>query len=822
MDRRSVRCALLLNRDNPIVDDHRVHGVRTLPGVTFLDIVHRLLVAHGIPLDGTELNDVLFVEPVVTTESFDRELTVELVPDGAGFHVTATSRRTQDGTPVDDAVTTHLRATLRTGLAPLTGTLAPAAPGAAGDVGQVYATGRSAGIEHRAFMRCAGTLRTGTDRVRAEIALGDEARATVGDFLLHPALLDGSTMQSYALVFDGADADGRPFIPLHIASFRAARTLGDACTVDLRLKPSGVGDEAAKDIVKADIDLYDGSGVLAAQFTGLTFKRIRSTASITRLTTAAGPATPPAAPVPAAAPAAPVSPTGTDGEPADLRAEITELVRLTVGDPALEVDPDRGFYDLGLESTHLLTLVRALEERWDVALYPTLLFEYPTVDAVAAHLAGLLPAGPRPRAAAAPQEELPGRTGALTGLWQEAPRPQAPAAGPLLVIGDLTARPGQITARRGPAFRRIADDEYELRTGETGDLRLLLAGLGTPPEAVLHVAPRDGAALPEAVESACQEVLALAKVLADRPVPVVHAGPAPVAAAVSGLARTVRLEQPRLAITAVECDGPAEPEALLAEFGDLSEAWVRHAAGRRYVRRYREAALGAAAPVRRGGVYLITGGAGGIGRELAARLTERGATAVLAGRSPQPSPPAGSYVRADITVRSEVDALVKDVLETYGRLDGVVHAAGVLRDGLFAGKPAGDVSAVLAPKVRGTVLLDEATRHLDLDFFAVFSSVTGVAGNAGQSDYAAANAFMDAYARERGLVSLAWPLWAGGGMRTDAAAEALFRRQGQAALPTADGLDVFEQALALSGTEVVVLHGDPGRAREALALAAAD
>ncbi|MGW2597892.1 SDR family NAD(P)-dependent oxidoreductase [Streptomyces klenkii] len=817
MDRRSVRCALLLNRDNPIVDDHRVHGVRTLPGVTFLDIVHRLLVAHGIPLDGTELSDVLFVEPVVTTESFDRELTVELVPDGAGFHVTATSRRTQDGTPVDDAVTTHLRATLRTGLAPLTGTLAPAAPGAAGDVGQVYATGRSAGIEHRAFMRCVGTLRTGTDSVRAEIALGDEARATVGDFLLHPALLDGSTMQSYALVFDGADADGRPFIPLHIASFRAARTLGDACTVDLRLKPSGAGDEAAKDIVKADIDLYDGSGVLAAQFTGLTFKRIRSTASITRLTTAASPA----APVAAAAPAAPVAPAGTDGEPADLRAEITELVRLTVGDPALEVDPDRGFYDLGLESTHLLTLVRALEERWDVALYPTLLFEYPTVDAVAAHLAGLLPAGPRPRAAAAPAEELPGRTGALTGVWQEAPRPQAPATGPLLVIGDLAARPGQITARRGPAFRRIADDEYELRTGETGDLRLLLAGLGTPPEAVLHVAPSDGAALPEAVESACQEVLALAKVLADRPVPVVHAGPAPVAAAVSGLARTVRLEQPRLAITAVECDGPAEPEALLAEFGDLSEAWVRHAAGRRYVRRYREAALGAAAPVRRGGVYLITGGAGGIGRELAARLTERGATAVLAGRSPQPSPAAGPYVRADITVRSEVDALVKDVLETYGRLDGVVHAAGVLRDGLFATKPAADVTAVLAPKVRGTVLLDEATRRLDLDFFAVFSSVTGVAGNAGQSDYAAANAFMDAYARERGLVSLAWPLWADGGMRTDAAAEALFRRQGQAALPTADGLDVFEQALALSGTEVVVLHGDPGRAREALGLAAA-
>ncbi|MEU3874082.1 SDR family NAD(P)-dependent oxidoreductase, partial [Streptomyces sp. NPDC029704] len=829
MDRRSVRCALHLKWDNPIVDDHRVHGVRTLPGVTFLDIVHRLLAARDVPLDRTGLSDVLFVEPVVTTESFDRELTVELVPDGPVFRVTATSRRVQDGVPADDAVTTHLRATLRTDLPPLTGTPEPAPAGATpADVAAVYATGRSAGIEHRAFMRCLGTLRATADRVRAEIALGDEARATVEDFLLHPALLDGSTMQSYALVFDGADADGRPLIPLHIAAFRAARPLGDACTVDLRLRTAG--DAAAKDVVKADIDLYDRSGALAAQFTGLTFKRVRSAAAITRLTTATATAAPSAtssAALPVAAPPVDTPAAAAGGEPGDLRAEIAELVRRTAGDPGLAVDTDRGFYDLGLESTQLLALVRALEERFDVPLYPTLLFEYPTVDAVADHLAGLLPDDWHTRTPAAPApdapqaDDAPARTGCLTGVWQEAPRPTAPAVQSLLVIGDARIRPDQITVRRGPAFRRIAAGTYELRPAETADLQLLLADLGTRPGAIVHVAGEE-ADLPAAVRSACGEVLALAQVLATGPVPVVHVGPAPVAAAVAGLARTVRLEQPSLAITAVACDGPAEPGALLAEFGDLSEPWVRHTPGRRYVRRYLDAALGAASALRPGGVYLITGGAGGIGRELAARITGRGATAVLAGRSPQPQPAAGHYVRADVTVPSEVEALVSGVLERFGRLDGVVHAAGVLRDGLFTAKPAADLAAVLEPKVRGTVLLDAATRHLDLDFFAVFSSVTGVAGNAGQSDYAAANAFLDAYARERGLVSFAWPLWAEGGMRTDAAAEALFRRQGQVPLPTAAGLDVFEQALALSGTEVVVLHGDPERARTALNLPAAE
>ncbi|WP_103534502.1 SDR family NAD(P)-dependent oxidoreductase [Streptomyces sp. SM11] len=845
MDRRSVRCALHLKRDNPIVDDHRVHGVRTLPGVTFLDIVYRLLASREVDLNSTELSDVLFVEPVVTTDSSDREIAVDITPDGDVFQVTATSRRIRDGAPApaDDVVTTHLRATLRTGLPPLAAATAAPASGTSHDVGEVYATGRSAGIEHRAFMRCEGTLLATADRVHAEIALGHEARTTVGDFLLHPALLDGSTMQSYALVFDGADADGRPIIPLHIGSFRAARTLGDACTVDLRRHPAGAG--AGGDVVKADIELRDTSGVLAATFTDLTFKRVRSAAAITRLTDErtggqsaeraggrfgdAVHTSVQAAPTPLRDAADPG--VAADG-PEDIRAEVAELVRRATADPALAVEGDRGFYELGLESSQLLTLVRLFEGRWGISLYPTLLFEYPTVDAVAAHLAGLLPAG-RP-AAAAPVHipAVPARTHCLTGLWQPAPRPLVPTAppvapAPLIVIGGLRVRPDQITVRRGPAFRRIDHRTYELRPYETEDLRLLLAdtwALGTPPRVVLHAAEQDGD-LPEAVRSACCEVLALAQALTDRPAPVVYAGSAPVAAAVAGLARTVRLEQPRLTITAVECEGPVDPDALLAEFADLTEPWVRHAPGGRNVRRYRDADLAATTTVRPGGVYLITGGAGGIGRELAAMLTGRGATAVLVGRTPRPQAQESTdspYVCADVTVPSEVDALVTGILGRHGRLDGVVHAAGVLRDGLFTTKTATDLAAVLAPKVRGAVLLDGATRHLDLDFFAVFSSVTGVAGNAGQSDYAAANAFLDAYARERGFTSFAWPLWADGGMRTDAAAEALFSRQGQASLPTAAGLGVFEQALGLSGTELVVLHGEPERAREALGLAAAD
>ncbi|MFJ3679382.1 SDR family NAD(P)-dependent oxidoreductase [Streptomyces diastaticus] len=799
MDRLAVRCLLRLTGDNPIVDDHRVHGVRTLPGVTFLDIVYRLLGERGIEPGGAGLSDVLFVEPLTTTEDFDREVTVLLEPDGDVTRVTATSRRVHDGAPADDGQTTHLRAILRVGLPALTGAPSPAGAAPPRDIGEVYTIGRSVGIEHRDFMRCHGTMRVETGAVRAQLALGAEARATADDFMLHPALLDGSTMQAYALAFAGAGADERPLIPLHIGEFRAVRPLGDTCTVEMRLTSAG----PAADIVKADIDLYDASGAPAARFTGLVLKRVRSTEAITRLTASAT-----AAPAPAAAP--------TPAAGASLRAEIVELVRQVAADPdLLEVEGDRGFYDLGLESTDLLALVRSFEERWNITLYPTLLFEYPTVDAVTDHLAGLIP--DRPRTEARPPDNTPATTACLTGTWQSAAWPDPPSTGSLLVIGDARLRPDQITARRGPAFRRLGEREYELRPGAPDDLRALLADLPGAPDSVVHLGPRAGDDLPEGVETACREMLALAQVLLDAPVPVVHVAQPLVAAAVAGMARTIRLEQPRLAVTAVECAGDPDPRAVLAELSGHGETWVRHDGGR-LVRRYRDAAPGGTRPLRPGGVYLITGGAGGLGRALAASFTAQGATVVLAGRTPPREVPNAEFVRADVTVAADVRALVDGIVARHGRLDGVVHAAGVLRDGLLAGKSPDDLSAVLAPKVRGTLLLHDATRHLGLDFFVAFSSVTGVAGNVGQADYAAANAFVDACAREYGFTSVAWPLWADGGMRTDAATEAVFRRQGQVPLPTDEGLAILDAIRDHRGSEVIVLHGRPDHARRALEL----
>src|SRR5581483_5809831 len=99
----------------------------------------------------------------------------------------------------------------------------------------------------------------------------------------------------------------------------------------------------------------------------------------------------------------------------------------------------------------------------------------------------------------------------------------------------------------------------------------------------------------------------------------------------------------------------------------------------------------------------------------------------------------------DITDRDAVTQLIGEIMAAHGALHGVVHSAGVLRDSFLLNKTPRELEEVFAPKVAGLVALDEATRDIALDLFVMFSSITGVMGNVGQADYAAANAFMDAY-----------------------------------------------------------------------------
>ena len=205
-------------------------------------------------------------------------------------------------------------------------------------------------------------------------------------------------------------------------------------------------------------------------------------------------------------------------------------------------------------------------------------------------------------------------------------------------------------------------------------------------------------------------------------------------------------------------------------------------------------------PLRRGGVVLITGGLGGIGLTIAKQLYATvGARLVLLARTPLPAEEqwpeltrtlaadhplvlrlvglaalraAGAnvtVVTADVTNIARMREVLADIRATRGGLHGIVHAAGVVDDRALLDKEQVDIERVLAAKVYGTLVLDEVTRDQPLDMFVVFSSTSTVTGPAGQLDYVAANAFLEAFAQANPdrVTAISWGAWADVGMAVE-------------------------------------------------------
>ncbi len=314
----------------------------------------------------------------------------------------------------------------------------------------------------------------------------------------------------------------------------------------------------------------------------------------------------------------------------------------------------------------------------------------------------------------------------------------------------------------------------------------------------------------------------------------------------SGLLKTARLENPTLVAQVIETDTEAGGSETLLQFASRPELERARGCGGKWtipsVEELPCAGSGTALPWKENGVYLITGGAGGLGLIFAGEIAAKAVRPVLilAGRSPLDSGRNAAlkklefsgakvvYRQVDVADAVAVSRFVKEIQAEHGVLDGVIHAAGVIRDNFIIKKSASEFTDVLAPKVLGAVNLDLATKDLPLDFFALFSSGAGVTGNAGQADYAAANAFMDAFAvyrsglvgrkqRQGKTVSINWPLWKEGGMRVDPTVQQTFREAtGMAPMETPAGRQAFYRALAVGVPQIWVVAGDVSRIRQGM------
>jgi NAD(P)-dependent dehydrogenase (short-subunit alcohol dehydrogenase family)/acyl carrier protein len=412
-----------------------------------------------------------------------------------------------------------------------------------------------------------------------------------------------------------------------------------------------------------------------------------------------------------------------------------------------------------------------------------------------------------------------------------------------------------LTVWPGPGLAEVAPGQWQVNPERVDDLaqvvRAVAAQTGAPWRGLIHLWGLEVAApsgeLPST--SGLRSALALTQALvrhAPNPAPrlwIVTAGaqpagdsaalPAPEQAPLWGLGRTLAQEYPELWGGLVDL----EPGRLLEAAHDLA-SWITRPDGedemawrgeQRWVPRLVRQALTAQAPPALDGhsTYLITGGLGGLGLSVARWLVTQGARhLVLAGRH-APSPAAHNTLSAleqagaqvvvvscDIADERAVAELLAQIAARLPPLRGVVHAAGVLNDGVLLQQDWSRFAAVLAPKAAGAWHLHTHTQSLPLDFFVLFSSAAGLLGSPGQSNYAAANAYLDALAHHRrtqGLPasSLNWGPWADIGMT--ARSEPARRRrleQGVGEITEADGLRVLGAMLTSALPQIAMLPVD--------------
>jgi acyl transferase domain-containing protein/acyl carrier protein len=351
---------------------------------------------------------------------------------------------------------------------------------------------------------------------------------------------------------------------------------------------------------------------------------------------------------------------------------------------------------------------------------------------------------------------------------------------------------------------------------------------------------------------------AIKKILEGRPkgnlllqVLVPAQGPQQVYSALSGLIKTARLENPKLLGQVIAVENDISPENILAKLQENSQFPEDHqiryelqsdkvndqAAERRLVLFFEEEERTNSdqdMPWKNRGVYLITGGAGGLGLIFAREAVEKvpDVTLILTGRSAlnkeieaelvalRNSGATIEYQSIDVSDEQSVEALVDSIFHRFGSLNGVLHCAGVIKDNFILKKSRTEFEEVLKPKVKGVMNLDRATKSFaDLDFFVLFSSGVGAMGNAGQADYATANAFMDVFSKVRDTLvrskersgqtlSINWPLWKGGGMGVDEETGRMMEESiGMVPMDTSLGIAAFYQALKLGEPQVLVMSG---------------
>lgn len=893
----SFEYSMQLDAEHPILTDHRVHGERILPGVTFLDMIAKLLHGEGVNSTDYYLDRILFRAPIQLSPGQSCTVKVNYNSDDKCIVVSSG----QSETWVE-----HCRCILQMKTLPPAGpfsiTELKRAASNSVDLRQVYQQAKQLNIHHGPFMQGEGTAYIGDGYVLADIRLSEIAQQSMHDYFAHPALMDSMTVVPFAAGLAGG-VSSHPYIPIAIDKFNLSQPLGDRVCVLAKIAQEG---SASDDVLHNHIWLLSPEGDVIGQFVRLTAKRIRSAASIQKSAVVS-------------------SGFAADKtvQPMNLRAILASLVATQLNLSPTAIGADKLFYELGLDSSALLELVTKLEQYFHCTFYPTMLFEYNTLRAVEAYLQGLIEAGTLAIATASESPESItatnadnsesvvsaqsirkfifdsissrlGRDGALdehAGFYDlgldsnqllaivvDIEQAFAVQLYPTLLfeystIAQLATYIGTLPINKTDVVQNVHTDvvvaptsndiatsgsvegvargifSYTWHTQPLPENTAITKGayllwgdaarargmsqilnehchvlledmlffsadfadkLSTAIAAQVNLAGLIWCVPTAAYDETLSMALAIAQVAIKSGKPlnifVIAQEGNPAGYALNGFWRSLGHEVNRINIRQIFT---AEPGKLPLQT-ELDNApngieIVNYQAGDRQRQRLESVvadecqlppSFNAATT---GGAVVISGGFGGIALACVRHLFTRGFSAfALIGRS-EPAAhvqqeldslrSAGAEIlclQANVADFPQLQTAWRKIKNRFVDVCGVIHTAGVLRDALVKDKTAAQAGAVLAGKVTGADNLDLLSSTEPLSFFINCGSIAGALGNLGQSDYAFANAALEAFSLRRQKMvqrgersgrslTVHWPLWRDGGMSLDETRNAQLR-----------------------------------------------
>lgn len=852
----------IVTNDDYVVRDHQLYGKRMMPGVVFLDVVFRYVKSNGYDVSKLELKNVVFKEPIVTSEHLDRKVQVFIYEDDDHYFINAQSIEFSNGKVCGNEWHDNFEAELHecneTSECRIDIESLEQGANEIKDMDSCYEFCRKVGLVHYDFMKLLGKVYIANDYILAKVWLSDLGESVRTDFLMHPAFLDGSLSVPGALGIDQEDIDvasRRPYIPMFIGRFNVRRGLPKICYVYIdkkNVRTDQIALTQKRDINYYNVEIFDENGIRVVFYEKFGVKMVRNQETIDKLSVEKK----------SDETLNEKSDITEDNNESDINAEsgitntILRMVADTIKCKPEEIDQDLDYYDLGLDSKDLLDIVKMIEKKIGQKLYPTLLFEYSTIKQLSDYLEETY--GNRLENEKK-HKNLDKSCDSVfyAPYWRKRKLKHSKGKKEKALfiyylddaLGNWIKNKSIFQEMKHVALCDDIDDKKIIQSmiDESTDIENIYFVaktsdfIGTENCEKMINAENNGILtlfniVSQLINKKLIRKIRKLAVITDNCFKIDESSSSfSFSNAIFGFLRTLSIEYPKTEVISIDLNknelfvlSDNEQQNIYNNIVTVNSTFPFHEFAIRKEFLY-EKKIGVLEEYNlktskfvQNGTYLIVGGAGGIGFELCKYLVNNyNANVVITGRSELNGQKKRMideisknvlYLRADVTNISDMQIVRNRVHDLFGRVNGVVHSAVSLHDGLIDKMTVDSLQNVLAPKCIGSVVLYDVFSPDIPDFFLFFSSTQSLFSSYGQGNYTAACSFEDGYAESADLLSksdikvINWGYWGSVGIAArNADSRENLEIGGAISITPEEGMRYIETVLSEKSDHVIVV-----------------